>query len=474
VKIDFEKMKKMPWFASYPEQVSQALENQTLPVIPVNRFLESSAKYYPHSVALIYEPENFIVTYSELLDLSRRFASGLQYKFRVKKGDRVAIYARNCPEIAIAIWGIFAAGATYVTCNPLLIKKEVQYQLNDTEARIIIVSDDKLPTVMELMEEGLTAIESVIVFAWEKELKPKFLGSAERDFSSPYIPYAEVFCRQPLEKPEIDPHQDLSTIMYTSGTTSYPKGVMVSHYNAVSAAILYGTVTSGCFPEQDRQGFLRFSNQPKDLSENWDFPLRYGIDNVISIQPWTHMMGFMGQLIYPIMSALTIVQLPAFTQDAMLSMIQRYKIAFAGGAPMLMVSLLSRPDIASQDISCIRYWTTGGAPTAVTLAEQFEKKISGVISEAWALTETTMVSTKNYANRSGRRKYGSVGIPLPFTSVKVVDMQTGKTEMPTGEEGELIQKGPTVALGYYNLAEDTQAAFKDGWLYTGDLGWMDD
>lgn len=140
----------------------------------------------------------------------------------------------------------------------------------------------------------------------------------------------------------------------------------------------------------------------------------------------------------------------------------------------MMAALLSRPDMDRQDISSIRAWTTGGNPTPVALGEKFQKRIGGVISEAWTLTEGTMSSTKNYANKSSVRKFGSVGIPLPYTDVKIVDAETGTREMPPGEEGELIQKGPSVALGYWNRPEDTKEAFKDGWLYTGDLGTMDE
>ena len=110
----------------------------------------------------------------------------------------------------------------------------------------------------------------------------------------------------------------------------------------------------------------------------------------------------------------------------------------------------------------------------MALGEEFEKRIGGVISEAWTLTEATMTSTKNFANRSSIRKWGSVGVPLPFTQVKIVDPETGTEDMPVGEEGELLEKGPSVALGYLNRPEDTKEAFRDGWLHTGDLGTMDE
>jgi len=471
---DLTEIKKRPWYPLYPQEVREQMETFTFPEIPISRLLESSAKYYPNTTALVYEPENFLVNYRELCSLCERFASGLQNRLGVKRGDKVAIYSRNYPEVLIAFYGMAMAGAVYVACNPLLIKDELEYQLNDAKAKIIVISDDMLPVLRKIIEENRTNLEAVIVFGRDKEMKQPLLGRATGKYYPPFLKYADVFGDDPLVKPEINPQRDLVGILYTSGTTSYPKGVMISHSNVVSSSIIYGTTYTGKFPELDESGFLKFTNFEKDLSRQWEYPFRYGIDSVLAVPPWTHMMGFLGQMIYPVMSAMTIFPMPSFDMDSMLDMIRRWKIAFAGGAPQMMAALLSRPDMDQQDISSIRAWTTGGNPTPVALGEKFQKRIGGVISEAWTLTEATMSSTKNYANKSSVRKFGSVGIPLPYTDVKIVDAETGTREMPPGEEGELIQKGPSVALGYWNRPEDTQAAFKDGWLYTGDLGMMDE
>jgi long-chain acyl-CoA synthetase len=471
---DLTEIKKRPWYPFYPREVREQMETFTFPEIPVSRLLESSAKYYPRTTALVHEPENFIVNYLELNSLCERFASGLQNRLGVKKGDKVAIYSRNYPEVLIAFYGLAMAGAVYVACNPLLIKAELEYQLNDSKTRIIVISDDLLPVLREVIQERRTSLESVIVFEPDQEMKPPLLGRAAGTYAMPFLKYSDVFSAEPPAKPGINARNDLAGILYTSGTTSYPKGVMISHFNVVSSSIIYGTTYTGKFPELDESGFLKCTNFEKDLSIEWEYPFRYGIDSVLAVPPWTHMMGFLGQLIYPVMSAMTIFPMPSFDMDSMLEMIRRWKISFAGGAPQMMAALLSRPDMDRQDISSIRAWTTGGNPTPVALGERFEKKIGGAISEAWTLTEATMSSTKNYANRSNSRKFGSVGIPLPYTEVKIVDTETGRREMPPGEEGELIQKGPSVALGYWNRPEDTREAFKDGWLYTGDLGTMDE
>jgi len=472
--VDFEQIKKAQWFEAYPEEIKQSLaKGYVLPEVPVHWGLKSSARYYSSVAALVYEPENFIVNYADFQELCERFASGLQNDIGVKQGDMVAVYARNCPEIAMSIMAISMIGATYVGCNSLLIKSEVAYQLNDTNTKVVIVSDELLPVIRELVEEKKTSLKTIIVFAQDIELKLSLLKKKLPKFQPPFYNFSNIFSSADFVEPTIDPKRDIFSILYTSGTTSYPKGVMQSHYNIVSACIIYGATFTGRFPHQDKDGLLIFKNSQKDLSKDWDFPLRHGIDWVLSVPPWTHTMGFIGRLMYPMMSALTIIHLPVFNMDSMLDIIQRYKISFGGGAPMMLSTILSRPDIDMQDISCLRTWAVGGANVPAAVTENFEKRISGVISEAWALTEGTMTSTKNFANRNGFKKGESVGIPVPFTMVKVVDPIEGGTEMPIGEEGELIQMGPSVAQGYYGKPKDTADAFRDGWLYTGDLGKMD-
>ena len=472
---DFDEIKNAAWFASYPEEIKRSLETgYVLPEIPVHWGLRSSVKYYPSTTALVYEPENFIVNYTEFQELCMRFASGLQNKMGVKKGDMVAIYARNCPEVAVAIIAISMVGAVYVGCNSLLIKEEVAYQLNDTAAKVVVVSDELLPVIRELVDEKKTAMESIIVFSHDQELKLSLLKKESPDYQPPFSGFYDIFSDDSLIEPKIDPKKDIYAILYTSGTTSYPKGVMISHYNVVSACIVYGATLTGQFPVQDAEGLLKFTNHEKDLSMDWDFPLRHGIDWILSVPPWTHMMGFLGRLMYPLISAQPLIHLPVFNMDSMLDMIQRYKISFGGGAPMMLSTILSRPDIETQDISCIRTWAVGGSTVPEAVTEKFEKRISGVISEAWALTEGTMTSTKHFANRSGLKKNGSVGVPVPLTWIKVVDPVDGVAEMPIGEEGELIQKGPTVTQGYFGKPKDTANAYRDGWLYTGDIGKMDE
>jgi len=249
---------------------------------------------------------------------------------------------------------------------------------------------------------------------------------------------------------------------------------MITHFNVVSSVITYQTAYTGVLPRLDEDGYLKCTNHKKDLAGEWEFPHRFGIDSVLVIIPWTHMMGFLAMLNYPVMAALTIYPTIVFEVDSMLEMVRRWKIGFAGGPAQLMTTIMGRPDADEIDLSPIRAWTTGAGSTPVALIERFMSKIGGFITEGYALTESTCGSSKVFCNRHALRKWGSCGPPLPYAVIKIVDAEKGEKEMPLGEEGELIQNGPTVTMGYWNKPEDTRDAYRNGWLYTGDLAKMDE
>ncbi|MBI4965044.1 MAG: acyl--CoA ligase [Desulfomonile tiedjei] len=470
-----DEIKRRPWYKHYPEEVKQQIDSFKFPELPVCRMLESSAKYFPNSTAIVYEPENLVLSYRELLFLSEKFASGLQNNFNVKKGDRIAIFARNYPEFVIAVSGIELSGAVYVACNPMLIQEELEYQLQDAGARLIISSDDMVPVLKKVMTGKRTPLQNVIIFERDKELKPNLLLGDGGQHDHEFTAFSDLFSDAPFTRPEIDPKADLAAIMYTSGTTGHPKGVMISHYNVISSAIMYQTAFTGVFPELDEDGYLKSKNQGRDLTKDWKYPIRYGVDSILAIPPWTHVMGYLCQLQASMIGALTLYPLPAFNAEKMLELVRKWKISYAGGAPQMMSMLLSRSDADQGALYPIRAWGAGGAPVSTALAEKFSSLISsGIITEGYGSTEAAGTSAKHFSNRSAKKRYGSIGTPLPFVDMKVVDIATGEHEMPVGEEGELIHNGPAVTLGYLNKPEETGKSFRDGWLYTGDLAVMDE
>jgi len=181
--IDLTEIKKSIWYKSYPQEIKDQMETYALPEVTVHRMLESSAKYYPKTTALLYEPENLLLSYRELCDLSERFAAGLQGKFGVKKGDRIAICSRNYPEFVMAFYGISMTGGVYVACNPLLIREEIEYQLKDSGAKLLITSEDFVPLAKELLDGKKTGLEKVIVFERDKELKEPLLGRGGQSYA---------------------------------------------------------------------------------------------------------------------------------------------------------------------------------------------------------------------------------------------------------------------------------------------------
>jgi long-chain acyl-CoA synthetase len=185
-------------------------------------------------------------------------------------------------------------------------------------------------------------------------------------------------------------------------------------------------------------------------------------------------MGYLCLLQASVLAALTLYPMPTFNVEKMLEMIRKWKITYAGGAPQMMSMLLSRPETDQGALHPLRAWGAGGAPVSTALAEKFSNLVgSGIIAEAYGCTEAAGTATKHFGNRSVKKRYGSIGTPLPFIDMKVVDIEEGEKEMPVGEEGELIHNGPAVTLGYLNKPEETGKSYRDGWLYTGDLATMD-
>ena len=470
-----EELKRRAWYKHYPEEIRQQIDSFQFPEMAVYRMLESSAKYFPHSTAIVYEPENLVLSFQELLVLSEKFASGLQDNFNVKKGDRIAIYARNYPEFLIAVSSIELSGATYVACNPMLIREELEYQLRDAGARLVIGSDDMVPVLKQVMDGKNTPLKKVIIFERDKELKPTLLIGNGRQRDPEFTAFSDLFSDEPFTRPEIDPKTDLAAIMYTSGTTGHPKGVMMSHYNVVSSAIMYQCAFTGTFPEIDEDGYVKCKNHGRDLTKEWEYPMRYGVDSVLAIPPWTHVMGYLCHLQSSMLAAITLYPMPAFNVENMLELVRKWKITYAGGAPQMMVMLLSLSETDQGALYPLRAWGAGGAPVSTALAEEFSNLISsGIITEGYGATEATGTSAKHFNKRTvNKKRYGSIGPPLPFIDMKVVDIATGEHELPVGEEGELIHNGPAVTLGYLNKPEETEKSYRDGWLYTGDLAVMD-
>ncbi|MCJ7494959.1 MAG: long-chain fatty acid--CoA ligase [Deltaproteobacteria bacterium] len=440
------------------------------PEIPVYQFLRSSAAKWPFRIAIIFDAIE--ITYSELLTLTERLATALA-GLVVRKGDRVAIHLPNSPQFAIAYYATLMNGAIFTPCSPLMVEREMEYQLNDSGAETIITLDLFYATVEKVVPK--TKVKKVIV-ASIPDIFPPLLSSVRPPLAKKEFPgtldFGALLKSQEPRTPQvpIDPKRDLAHLAYTGGTTGVSKGVMLTHFNVVANVLQVAHWNAGGNVNYEK-GTL--SRAPMEGDREEDHPIRFGRGKALIVVPWFHAMGTIGYLNQIIYTGATMVVFPRFDPGQYLQAIEKYEAHSIGGAPQLFIPLVNHPDFKKYDLSTIRIAASGAAPLPVPVLEQMLKSFPGVITEGYGLTECTMCSNLSPPTREGL-KPGSVGLPISDTEVKIVDLDTETKELSPGEVGEVCIKGPQVMQGYWNKPEETRMVLRDGWLYTGDIGRQDD
>ena len=388
----------------------------------LNENLKNSASRFPNRTA--YTFLNQSKTYAELDKLVDSAASGLSAA-GITKGDRVALMLGNCPEFVIAYFGILRAGAVVVPINSAYTTGEISYILSNSQAKALIAHSSLEATISPLREK-LENLKMVI-----------YTDSIESEWSWESLIHDQI---EKLESPSIG-EEDLAVILYTSGTTGKPKGAMLSHRNLASNTASMSQLTE--FTEEDR---------------------------VIAVLPMFHVFCIATCINIPIACGASIVIVPKFSPTEVINTIRRENATIFAGVPTMFSFLLQVPGAKAEDFSSIRACFSGGASIPVELLHRFEEKYKVHVLEGYGLSETAPVTAFNPLR--GTRKTGSVGIDIPDVKNKVVEPDG--IEVPRGEIGELIVKGPNVMLGYLGMPEATASALKDGWFYTGDLARMDE
>ncbi len=445
-------------------------KNLDYPVIPIPQILKSSALNWPDRNAIIFGGTE--ITFRELDNLSDRFARAL-YEMGVRKGDRVGIHLPNSTQFAIGYYGLLKAGAVFVPLSPLLAERELHFQLNDAGVETFIGLDLLFATPQNVLPH--TPVKRTIIVsladcyppisAPTKALQKMPLPEGTIDFTS-------LVAEHDPEPPEvdIDPISDIAHVAYTGGTTGTPKGVMVTHYNVVVNCCQFfywfggGQVTY-------ENGRIGRQLQEGDKPEN--HPTRPGAEVILVVVPWFHAMGVVGYLNHLILGGVTSIVYPRFDPGEYLTGINKYRATAFGGAPQLFVPIVEHPLYKEIDMSEIRLVVSGAAPIPQYLLENLLERIPGVVCEAYGLSECTMGCSCNPPSREGYR-LGSVGLPLADTEIKIVDPENDEKELPVGEVGEILIKGPQVMKGYWNKPEETALVLKNGWLKSGDLGKFDE
>ncbi len=446
-------------------------EHLTYPEVPIQQMLRSATLQWPWRNAIIFG--GMEITYAELDNLSDRFANALA-AMGVKKGDRVGVHLPNCTQFAIAYYGLLKAGAVFVPLSPLLAEREIDFELNDAGVETFIGLDMLFGAPQQVIPNSpvkRTIIVSLAdcyppVSAPAKMLQKQPLPEGTIDFVSMVTDY-------PPEPPQIefDVKKDLAHIAYTGGTTGTPKGVMVTHYNAVVNCCqpAYWFMGGDVLYED---GMIKVKHM-EGIEPEEDIALRPGNDISLIVVPWFHAMGVIGYLNMQLMLGTTLVVFPRFDPTEYLQAIPKFRATVFGGAPQLFVPLVENPVFEEIDMSEIKLVVSGAAPIPHHLLETLTAKIPGVICEAYGLSECTMIACANPPSREGFR-LGSVGLPVQDTEIRIMEPEKGEEEMPVGEIGEICIKGPQVMQGYWNKPEETAQVLKDGWLYTGDIGRFDE
>ena len=443
-------MTEKVWLQKYPQQISHEVE---IPEVSVSQLLTDAYHAVPDKVAIHFLGKE--ITYKEFYESAIKFANYL-HSLGVEKGDRVAIYLPNCPQAAIAYYGTMYAGGIVVQTNPLYTERELQYQMMDSGAKVILAMDILYPRVMKVINE--TEIEHVIVsgikdyLPFPKNLiypfvqKKQYGFSVKVEHSGNNHLFTEIMRSTPVKELDVpfDFEEDLALLQYTGGTTGFPKGVMLTHKNLLANT---------------------------KMCEMWMYQCKQGQESILGILPFFHVYGMTTVLILSVLMKNKMILLPKFDAGDTLKTIDKQKPTLFPGAPTMYIGLLNHPDLTKYDLSSIKACLSGSAPLPTEVQEKFEQITGGKLVEGYGLTETSPVTHANFI--WDERVIGSIGVPWPSTDAVI--LRSGENEpLQVGEIGEIAIKGPQVMKGYWNRPEDTAATFTDDWFLTGDLGYMDE
>ncbi|RYG74967.1 long-chain-fatty-acid--CoA ligase [Lentibacillus lipolyticus] len=437
------------WHTHYPDAIPLSIAYDEK---PLHGFLELTAKKFPKKKALHFMGKE--LTYTEVFLQARKTASYLK-SLGLQKGDRVAIMLPNCPQAVISYYGALMAGAIVVQTNPLYKERELEYQLNDSGASFIICLDVLFPRVSNVRND--TDLKHIIVtrikdyLPFPKNLIYPFIQRKEYKRIVEIEPSEDTHNWETVMNngdesfvPVTVAKEDLALLQYTGGTTGHPKGVMLTHSN----------LAANC-----------------QMSRKWLYRATPGEETIMGVLPFFHVYGMTAVMNMSIMYGFKMILMPKFDAGNVLKTIHKQKPTMFPGAPTIYVGLLNHPDLKKYDLSSIEACISGSAPLPGEVQNQFENVTNGRLVEGYGLTETSPVTHANFVWE--KRVTGSIGVPWPDTDAKIVDMESGD-EAEVGEVGELAVKGPQVMQGYWNNQEETERVLKDGWFFTGDMGYMDE
>ncbi len=399
------------------------------PSYPDAEMLARTAERYPEYTAVVFR--DIDLTYRELDALVNSFANAL-LDMGIRKGQVVALFMTNRPEYLISWFAIARIGAIATPMNPSYKEREVAYQLSNSEAVAVVVQASLLPLVQAVRAQTPTVQHLIVVDAGAETAQTLSFNRLIRGY--------------PATPPAVEEigEQDLVALPYSSGTTGLPKGVMLSHKNLVYNAVQ--------------------SIATARLTLN---------DRMLIFVPLYHIYGIM-LMGCAALSGARAVLMERFEAETCLRLMQEQGITILYSVPQVLAVLNDWPTLHNYDLHTVRFTQCGAAPVPPPLARRFEQLTHIPVMTSYGLTEAAPGTHSNPVYNHRFMKVETIGLPIHDTEQKIVDIETGTIELGAGEEGELIVRGPQVMQGYWKAPEATAEALRDGWLYTGDIGWRDE
>jgi long-chain acyl-CoA synthetase len=429
-----------PWLQHYDYWVRP---HMTYPRRPLSEILATTAVDLPDRPATAFLGAE--LTFQQIKDRSDALAAALA-RFGIAKGDRVGIMLPNCPQYIFAAFAVLRLGAILVNVNPLYTAREVLTVARDSGMRVLLTLDRLAPLALGV--RGQTRLELVIVTSLEEYAAAR----AEPPRVDGTVALADLVAEtRDLDLPRVDIEpDDVAVLQYTGGTTGTPKGAMLTHANIFANVV---------------------------QTETWMYrSYERGEARYLVVLPYFHIYAFTVVMMSGVWIGALQIIIPKYDVGQVLAAIRAFRPTYVPAVPTIFVSLLGHPGVKDYGLDRVRTFNSGGAPCPVETIAQFERTIGRTLNEGYGLSETSPVT--HSTPQLARRKPGTIGLPLPDTDIKIVDIETGTRELPIGEAGELCIAGPQVMKGYWQRPDETAQALRpDGagrvWFYTGDIACMD-
>jgi len=448
--LETQLLSTRPWLKSYGKFTPYTCP---IPRQPLHKFLEAAADRVPNQVATVFYGSQ--LTYRQLDQRVNQLAHAL-HGLGVRPGDRVMVILPNMPQMIMAYYAALKIGGVVVLSNPEADAPQILQQIQQTQVKVLITLKEFGDLAKGIQQRIplkviLTDIRDVISTRVYKQLLARWQAAGFRprqeaqESSSVYF-MDKLTMDASRETPEYQAYSDdTATILFTSGTTDKPKGVRLTHENLVANSL---------------------------QTRHWIPDIQYGEETFLAVIPLTHSYGMTTAMNIPIAIAATIVMLPVFELQQVLDHIKEYKPTIFPGVPSIYALINQAPGVRSYGLSSIKACISGAAPLPVEVQEAFEKLTRGRLVEGYGLTEASPVTHANPL--VGEVQPGSIGIPVPNTDAKIIDLVTGEDLVP-GMIGELLVRGPQVMPGYWqpDQSDEPQSVLEDGWLHTGDVAVMD-